>query len=373
MSGDLLMMAQTWTEVNASPGWSARYGHTSVAMPDGSIVLMGGMDTNYWASQNDVWRSPDNGTTWTEVNANAGWSARYGHTSVAMPDGSIVLMGGMDNNSVRYNDVWRSTDNGATWTQINNTPGWSARSGSTSVVTPGGIILLMGGIDSGNVRQNDLWRSSDNGETWTLMTANAGWSDREGSSSVLMPDTSITLMGGTDGVSSFNDVWWFMPVSSSLQNPSHTYTQIGSYQVELQVNNTEGYNSTRKAGYIRVVSEPVADFNANTNNGMAPLTVVFSDVSSGNPASWVWDFGDGSSSTLQNPVHLFSSPGLYTVNLTITNELGSNTTSKTNYITLDSHIYPLFNGSPTIRCFPSYGLFSRLFFWVSNRLGLVFW
>ena len=47
--------------------------HSSVVMPDGSIVLMGGND---YGLKNDVWRSTDNGATWTEVNASAGWSAR---------------------------------------------------------------------------------------------------------------------------------------------------------------------------------------------------------------------------------------------------------------------------------------------------------
>ena len=83
-----------WTQLNASAGWSARYGHSSVVMPDGSIVLMGGYDPAA-TIKNDVWRSTDNGATWTQMNASAGWSARYGHSSVVMPDGSIVLMGGM--------------------------------------------------------------------------------------------------------------------------------------------------------------------------------------------------------------------------------------------------------------------------------------
>ena len=60
------------------------------------------------------------------MNASAGWTARYGHSSVAMPDGSIVLMGGCDSSGFK-NDVWRSTDNGATWTQVNASAGWTAR------------------------------------------------------------------------------------------------------------------------------------------------------------------------------------------------------------------------------------------------------
>ena len=68
-------------------------------MPDGSIVLMGGYDSG--SPKNDTWRSTDNGATWTQVNASAGWSARYAHSSVAMPDGSIVLMGGYDGSDLR--------------------------------------------------------------------------------------------------------------------------------------------------------------------------------------------------------------------------------------------------------------------------------
>jgi hypothetical protein len=59
-------------------------------MPDSSIVLMGGDGP----LNNETWTSIDNGATWTRVNSSSGWSMRYFHTSVAMPDGSIILMGG---------------------------------------------------------------------------------------------------------------------------------------------------------------------------------------------------------------------------------------------------------------------------------------
>jgi PKD repeat protein len=55
-----------------------------------------------------------------------------------------------------------------------------------------------------------------------------------------------------------NDVWRFMPAGSSAQNPSHTYTTSGIYKVALQVYNINGYNSTRKAGYITVNPASVA-------------------------------------------------------------------------------------------------------------------
>jgi uncharacterized delta-60 repeat protein len=247
----------TWTQL-PDAGWTGRASHSSVAMPDGSIVLMGGLglDNNgyNYTYTNDVWRSMDNGATWTQVNASAGWTGRFSHSSVVMPDGSIVLIGGYDG-SVTKNDVWRSTDRGVMWTQMTGSAGWPARSGPSSVAMPDGSIVLMGGYDMLG-RENDVWRSTDNGATWMQVNASAGWSGRNDHSSVAMPDGSIVLMGGDDNGLRVNDVWRFMPAGSSAQNPSHTYTKPGIYQVALQVYNAAGYNSTRKTGYITVTSLP---------------------------------------------------------------------------------------------------------------------
>jgi PKD repeat protein len=71
-----------------------------------------------------------------------------------------------------------------------------------------------------------------------------------------MPDGSIVLTGGFDGFPR-NDTWRFQPAGSTEQSPSHTYTSPGIYNVSLQVFDTAGYTSTRKAGYITVNASPV--------------------------------------------------------------------------------------------------------------------
>ena len=224
--GDENWMAP-WTEVNAS-AWPARYGHSSVAMPDGSIILMGGCYDN--VDKNDVWRSIDNGATWTQQTASAEWSVRSHHRSVAMPDGSIVLMGGCYGYT-NYNDVWRSTDSGVTWTLVNASAGWSARYGHSSVVMPDGSIVLMGG-DDGSYK-NDTWRSIDLGVTWTRVNASAGWSARNAHSSVAMPDGSIVLLGG-HGSNYENDTWrstdngatWTQVNASSGWSPRYGHSSV---------------------------------------------------------------------------------------------------------------------------------------------------
>jgi uncharacterized protein (TIGR02145 family) len=81
---------------------------------------------------------------------------------------------------------------------------------------------------------------------------------------------------------------------------------------------------------------PVADFTADALVGNAPLTVNFTDQSSNIPTSWLWDFGDGETSTQTDPSHTYSIEGSYTVTLTVTNSYGSDIEIKTNYIVVSS-------------------------------------
>ncbi len=81
---------------------------------------------------------------------------------------------------------------------------------------------------------------------------------------------------------------------------------------------------------------PVANFTGSPRIGPAPLNVSFVDLSSGNPFAWFWEFGDGNTSTQQNPFHVYTNatPASYPVSLTVTNSDGSNTTVKPDYITI---------------------------------------
>ena len=81
-----------------------------------------------------------------------------------------------------------------------------------------------------------------------------------------------------------------------------------------------------------VSTPPTANFNANPTNGITPLTVEFTDQSTNDPTSWQWDFGDSGSSVLENPTHIYNTAGSFTVSLIVTNNYGSDTDSKTNYI-----------------------------------------
>jgi PKD repeat protein len=79
---------------------------------------------------------------------------------------------------------------------------------------------------------------------------------------------------------------------------------------------------------------PLAMFTAIPTSGPAPLEVVFSDMSTGYPTGWHWDFGDGNTSGEQNPTHTYQGGGLYDVILTVSNEAGSDTHAESGYISV---------------------------------------
>jgi len=113
----------------------------------------------------------------------------------------------------------------------------------------------------------------------------------------------------------------------SSEPGTYTYTVICS----------DGVSSDTDTGTVIVLPAPTADFTADKTSGCAPLTVIFTDQSTGNPTSWSWDIdGDGIEDyNTQNPSHTYSAPGTYTVSLTVSNDCGDDTETKTEYITAE--------------------------------------
>lgn len=131
--------------------------------------------------------------------------------------------------------------------------------------------------------------------------------------------------------------------TSTSQNPSHVYGIEGTYDVTLTVTNATGSSSIIQSGLVIVegvrktpptftplgTAKVVTSFTADVSSGAHPLTVTFTDTSTGSPMSWVWDFADGGKATTQNPVHVFDHAGTFQVTLTATNAGGIQNASAT--------------------------------------------
>ncbi len=137
-------------------------------------------------------------------------------------------------------------------------------------------------------------------------------------------------------------LWNFGDGTTSMKrSPSHVYHETGSYKVSLTIigRSPGGSDTETKSGYIRVtLPPPVANFTAKPRSGDGPLVVQFTDTSTGHVSSRLWDFGDGTTSTIKNPIHTYTyrnNPD-YTVSLRVTDMGSTDIETKTNYIHLNA-------------------------------------
>jgi PKD repeat protein len=159
-------------------------------------------------------------------------------------------------------------------------------------------------------------------EVWPLPVAMF-----EADSACLGDNTSFTDLSIANAASIVSWNWNFGDGGfSSAQNPIHMYTAVGIYSVSLTVVNSNGCVDDTIIDVI-VHPLPVPDFSDST--AQASLTVYFTDLSIPNADSmiaWFWDFGDGGTSTVQHPIHLYALAGDYLVTLTVTNSNGCSAT-----------------------------------------------
>ena len=169
----------------------------------------------------------------------------------------------------------------------------------------------------------------------------AVYNSNGGSGNFSVQPAGTQIMGGANGGLLFDTA----PGTSVYTAPDGTKVEVVSYIVNTSGNTDEvswgkigsdGNNDTIAKLTLRVTppSTLTAAFSAFPTSGNAPLKVAFTDNSSGSPASWKWDFGDGNISTEQNPTHTYSKAGPYNITLTANNSAGSNTVTKYNYISI---------------------------------------
>ena len=127
--------------------------------------------------------------------------------------------------------------------------------------------------------------------------------------------------------------------SSTDKNPVHTYPNAGAFSVILTVHNLRQRNAMEKTQSISIGTPPIPQFNVNVSSGPAPLTVLFTDSSSGLPTSWHWNFGDGTTSDEQNQIHIYEVPGIYGISLTVNNTFGNASIFKQDFITVMDGTY----------------------------------
>jgi PKD repeat protein len=180
------------------------------------------------------------------------------------------------------------------------------------------------------------WNDANGGEVWrkTVVTADFTASPTSGPAPLAVTFTNTSTGEYITSRWNFGD-----GVTSTLTNPTHTYTTAGSYTVTLTVGDGVDSNTVTRTNYIAVYTPVQVDFTASPTSGIAPLTVVFTNTSTGDYTTSLWDFGDGITSTLTSPTHTYTAAGVYTVTLTASGPGGSDTEVKAGYITVRYSVY----------------------------------
>lgn len=169
-----------------------------------------------------------------------------------------------------------------------------------------------------------------------------------------------------NGIGAMTFAWDFGDGNTSTdEDPTHTYTTNGTYDVELEVTNDCGAIAITQQ--VTILLPPVAAFSAPVTEGCAPFAVTFENLSTGNPSSYAWEFpgGDPANSTDEEPTVTYNAPGSYDVTLIAINTAGSDTTTLTDYITVNPNAVAGFTSTTTARtvAFTNVSTNATSYFW----------
>jgi hypothetical protein len=204
---------------------------------------------------------------WSLATDFAPWGNRSDHAQVTLDDQSVLVIGGGDYSSSWkvFNDVWRSTDLGVTWTPLTTNAPWAARAylTVTKVNTASGgerLVLVGGGHCIGPFITSfcqafewfaDVWVSDDGGTTWTETVANVSspFSARGGHAATAMNnDTSVFVMGGMNSIGQMNDAW-------RSDDGGMSWVEVRPNSTANGANSTSGDASRAEEAYWSCVSK----------------------------------------------------------------------------------------------------------------------
>lgn len=338
---------KTWDLLTDSAPFMPRYGHGAVVYNDRLWVVGGrgeSADGKFQGLLNDVWSSPD-GRNWSLETSSAAFPPRNDLSLVTFA-GRMWVIGGAGE-SGGLSDIWSSTD-GRTWTLDTASAPFSTLA-RASVVESGSRLWLFEG-NSYYHTPAAIWSSAD-GRAWTQMGVLPFLP--AGTQAVVAADGSFFgvhddlmtngeqvrgLWYSPDGVN-----WTELPGLPGYAGPYQfragpMYDEFRMVAVRDRLVMFREYplpdNSVKNDVWFAAVPSllrqpPEARFMASSVYGPAPLPVTFTDFSINNPDRWTWNFGDGMGSSQKSPVHVFATPGNYTVSLTVSSAFGNQSASRT--------------------------------------------
>jgi PKD repeat protein len=309
-------------------GGNSFHGITNGISGSGAWVTPWCMDpqtpSTIYAGFQEVWKSTNRGTAWTQISHFGGSSLT---TLAVAPSNNQYIYAG-DGSSLQ-----RTTNGGTTWTNITGTlPGSTAMTYvGVSTTNPNKVWITY----SGYTANSKVFKSEDGGNTWVNLSATLP----------NLPVNCVVNQTGTpDGVYIGTDVGVYYTDTTMTGNWvffSAGLPNVNVHELEIQVSSgklraaTYGRGLWETSLYNPTSNLPLANFVANTTNVCPGNTVQFTDMSTNGPTTWNWSFPGGtpSSSTVQNPLITYNTPGSFNMaKLTVTNSNGTDSVTKYSYI-----------------------------------------
>lgn len=332
-------------------------------------------DNNMWGSQYEgsLNRSTNGGNSWSNANGNINETGAWVTPWSQDPVSASTIYAGFVN-------MWRSTNGGSNWTKIstftntatidafavspaNTLVIWVAKSGNLYKTTNGGTTwttittMPSGRISditcsdsdpnkawitySGFTNSNKVIQTNDQGLTWINLSSSVP--NIPVNCVYYMPGSNDALYIGTDVGVFYKDaslsIW--QPFSTGLPNVIVTQIEYFDSAQKLRAS-TYGRGIWESGLYSPGSYAPSAAFGSDLNITCPGAAIQFSDYSAGQPTSWSWSFpgGNPSTSTQQNPLVYYNTPGTYAVTLTSTNANGSDTKTTNSFVIVASSSNP---------------------------------
>lgn len=280
-------------------------------------------NTLFTFSNTKVYKSTNYAGSWTALGT-SGLASGLVIRNVGVAPSSANTVGVVANSGRAF----LTTNGGTSWTQIGSTTSLPGNGLSLSSISfdPANTSIIYIASVAPDAQATHLWRSADGGTSWTAIDSNASGFPNGIPVNSLVVDamTSSTLYAATHlGVYTSDDsgaTWTRYGAGMPLVNVTDLYAADDGSLIRAS---TFGRSVWEYAPSGNVA--PTANFTFTTNG----LSAIFTDSSSdsdGSLTSWAWDFGDGGSSTQQNPSHTYAAGGSYTVTLTVTDNGGATNT-----------------------------------------------
>ncbi len=273
----------------------------------------------------NVWKSTNGGTSWTKKSTFAN-TGTLSTVSVSPANNQVIW-------TAKPGFLYKTSNGGTTWTTITNVPTGTITSIACSNTDANKAWITY----SGFANKNKVFQTNDQGVTWINLSASIP--NIPVSTIVYVNNSNDALYIGTDVGVFYKDaslnVW--QPFINGLPNVVVTQLSIFYTGNKLRAS-TYGRGMWESDLYVAGTYPPTSAFGSDKKISCPGAAVQFTDYSAGQPTSWSWTFpgGNPSTSTLQNPVVSYNSPGTYAVSLTATNVNGTDATTTNNFISISS-------------------------------------